>query len=529
MGKKITQMTLAAGMLSSTLVLNSGIYAFAEPSNNLEQSEIKNNNTTNTNTNDENKMVETDSGFMTQSEAEKAHDINSNSTSDGNNSNDNSNESINNGTEEGNSVSTNTTQTEGQTDTSNTDNQNLTNEESQDTTMGGKFVNTKDMDPNAPDVVAQYAVSIDAESGEILYQKNANVQAYPASITKIMTAMLLMENATPKDKIEMTKVCVQKERSGSQAFHDEGEILSRDTALYAMLVTSANDIACSIGEHISGSEEEFGKLMTERAKKAGAVNTVFHNASGLNDTEHLTTAYDMAMITREAIKHKEVLKAMGTKQFKEVSNLKETDLKNESKIHDDPNALGGKTGFTSDAGNTLVKVVELDGKRIISVVMKTNKSNEYTDSDKISKYAATKINKKKVYSKDKFSKKVTFLGEKVKVGLDDDVYVNEVNGKSSKYTYKIDLDDSKEDVIRKDGLEKGDVIGKIEILRNGEKIKVVNAVSESSIAFDNDSSKNGGIPFNAKVILAILIPIFGYAGFVVYYNRKMMLNRRKRK
>ncbi len=128
---------------------------------------------------------------------------------------------------------------------------------------------------NPPEIAAEHGVSIEAQSGDVLFDKGAHEKAFPASITKIMTALLLSENIKEDETITISDKCVNEVRSNSQILFKAGEKMSRDTALFTMMTISANDIACAIGEHISGNAEDFGALMTKRAKELGANDTQF--------------------------------------------------------------------------------------------------------------------------------------------------------------------------------------------------------------------------------------------------------------
>ncbi|PDZ93985.1 D-alanyl-D-alanine carboxypeptidase, partial [Bacillus cereus] len=131
-----------------------------------------------------------------------------------------------------------------------------------------------------PNIIGNHGVSLDAQSGDVLFDKTSHQKAYPASVTKVMTALMLDENIKENETITLSKTCVNQVRSNSQIAFKEGEKLSRDTALFTMMTISANDIACAIGEHIAGSQEAFGAMMTKRAEELGALDTHFKNANG---------------------------------------------------------------------------------------------------------------------------------------------------------------------------------------------------------------------------------------------------------
>lgn len=216
----------------------------------------------------------------------------------------------------------------------------------------------------APDIVAESAVVMDAGTGTVLYGKEASTKRYPASITKVMTALLAVENCNMSDIITYSNAAVNGIEAGSStAGINVGAKLTVEDSLYALMLVSANEAAAAIAEHISGSTTEFAKLMTKRAKELGCKNTQFKNPHGLPDEEHYTTAYDMGLILKEAMKHPEFRKIAGTISYtlKKSDSLTDTlELWNHAKILRQNSdyyyeyAKGAKTGFTQVALNTLV-------------------------------------------------------------------------------------------------------------------------------------------------------------------------------
>lgn len=379
---------------------------------------------------------------------------------------------------------------------------------------------------NKPGIVGEYAVSIDASTGTILYDKNARELAYPASITKVMTALLLMENTNENDVITMSEYCTGLERSGSQAFHTAGEKMDRNTALFSIIVTSANDVSCAIGEHISGSESAFGELMSAKAKDIGAESSTFYTASGLHHPAHQTTAYDMALITREAIKNEIILEAMGTKKIVEKTSMQTKEITNPSKILNNETAIGGKTGFTNAARNTLITINEVDGKRVINVVMRSNLNNIYNDIKSISDFGMNQLEKEMVVDKTKWSKSLTFLGKQVIVGAEKNTYMTKVSGEQSQYDLRFKQTKKIDDTyLYLNGIKEGEKIGEIEIVKEDEVVDKVNALAKETVYFEKD--KVTLIPFWVKFLTAFLLPVFGYIGLIVLYNRKKINKTKK--
>lgn len=382
----------------------------------------------------------------------------------------------------------------------------------------------------APEIVGNHAITIDAYSKDVLYEKNANEKALPASVTKVMTALLLMENIKEDESITISEKCINMDRSNSQILFKAGEQLARNEALFTMMTISANDIACAIGEHISGSEESFAKKMTERAKELGAVETKFQNASGLHHEEHYTTAHDLALIGVEAIKHESILKAMGTKEYSVTTNL-QTDKRivNPSKIHDDPDALGGKTGYTNQARNTLMKIDEKDGIRVLNVILgnnnRINKYNIYEDIKKISDYGISKLEKELVVDKTKWTKNLTILEKSVLVKPEKSLYLTKKKSDTSSYKLDFVPVELDKDLLYSEGITKSQKLGEIKVLKGNEVIDTIDALADSDAVFEKP--KKVIIPFWIKVLLSVLIPIGAYAGFVIVHNYKYF-NHKKR-
>ena len=166
-----------------------------------------------------------------------------------------------------------------------------------------------------PDIPAPSAILIDAATGTVLYEKNANERLRPASVTKVMTLLLVME-ALDSGKIGWDDMVVTSDtaaaKGGSQVYLEPGEQMSMDEMLKSVVVSSANDCATALAEHVSGSETAFVELMNRRAQELGLTDTHFVNCTGLDDAEeaqeHLTTAHDIAVISRELLKHEAIKK-----------------------------------------------------------------------------------------------------------------------------------------------------------------------------------------------------------------------------
>lgn len=252
--------------------------------------------------------------------------------------------------------------------------------------------------PETPNIElnSKAAVLIDATTGAILFEKNANEKMYPASITKILTGYLAAQNGNLEDTITVSQKAVDTMgEGGSNIGLVPGEKITLEDGLYGVMLESANEVCGAIAEHISGSIEEFVNLMNKTAQEVGAKNTHFANPHGFHNDNHYTTAYDMALITKLALTNSDFELIWGTPSHK----IPETNLNVERYLnHKDkmlrssseffyPDILGGKTGFTDEAGNTLVSYAERDNAKIIAVVLKADDRNQsYNDTTKLLDY-----------------------------------------------------------------------------------------------------------------------------------------------
>ena len=223
-----------------------------------------------------------------------------------------------------------------------------------------------------PPLSAGAACLMDASTGQILYEKNMDAQLPPASITKIMTVLLGVENGNWDDVVTMTDASVfSVPRSASHLALTPGEQLTLEQALMGAMLPSANDAANGVAETIGGTIENFVEMMNARAAELGARNTHFVNANGLDDPAHLTTARDMALITRAALQNSEFVRVFSTAEYVIPATNKQAEARNigaSNKMIFDftkyyyPGIIGGKSGYTTEAGHTLVSAAERDGR-----------------------------------------------------------------------------------------------------------------------------------------------------------------------
>lgn len=366
-------------------------------------------------------------------------------------------------------------------------------------------------------IVGEAAILIDADTGQILFQKNPHKKLYPASTTKIMTGILAIEEGNLDDIVTIDEE-VLKNLDGSHIALEPGEQISLKDLLYAALIESANDAAIAIGKHISGSYEKFISLMNEKAKEYGALNTNFTNPNGLPDENHLTTAYDLAMIAKHAMENetfRNIVKSytytiQPTNKKTEARYLKSANrlLYSNNKIEVDgkvvpikyQGANGIKTGYTYAAQQCLVSSASRGELNLICVVLKSTGTNIYSDTHKLLNYGFNDFKRANLAFKNEFIDNFS-----VKDG--DIPYVTGIIDKDLKMSIPVD---KKNEIERKvttqenlqAPIEKGQVIGSIEFYLSGEKIGTANIVSTMDI---NKKSPTLKFLFNKWIILLVIL------------------------
>lgn len=244
-------------------------------------------------------------------------------------------------------------------------------------------------------LASQAAVLMDADTGVVLYEKNMNEQLYPASITKLMTALLAMEALEPEQVLTVSQTAVNAvPRTSSHIGLLAGERLTVDQALYAIGMESANDAANVLAEAVSGSLEAFAEKMNEKARELGALNTHFTNANGLPDSGHVTTAYDMALITAAALKQEGLATYFSTVNY----TLSATNLSSARSFANKDRLLPGgqyyydgvllaKTGWTSSAQGTFAAAVRKGQTTLVAITLKSPLlEDKYKDTHKLLDY-----------------------------------------------------------------------------------------------------------------------------------------------
>lgn len=244
---------------------------------------------------------------------------------------------------------------------------------------------------------SEAGIVMDLDSGAVLFAQNIHVQEYPASITKLLTALVVVENASMDEQVTFSHDAVYNVESGSgnKLQLEEGDVLSVKDCLYVMLLQSSNQAANALAEHVGGSRETFADMMNEKAASLGCRESHFVNPSGLNDPEQLTSAYDMAQIGAAVFGNPTLLEICSTTSATLPPTINNPNGRTYSMEHklvvtgdssDEnyyPSAVAGKTGYTSLAGQTLVTYAEQDGRRQVAVTLKSTQRTHYSDTKTI--------------------------------------------------------------------------------------------------------------------------------------------------
>ena len=357
-------------------------------------------------------------------------------------------------------------------------------------TADPSVVVTNDIDgwPQASDISSTAAIVMETSTNTVLYSKNADQPLYPASAVKIMTCLIALENSSLDDTVTFSHDAVYNIEPGSAHIAIlEGETLTLEQVLRAIILRSANEASNGVAEYVDGSVEAFAKHMTERAKELGCTNTNFVNANGLFDENHYTTAHDMALIARELLKHEEYRSMMSETDYEIPPTNLQTETRylhgqhqmlNPNSIYYYKDAIGGKTGYTVEAGNTLVTYAERDGLTLIAVVMKCNGAEHYTDTAALFDYgfANYKIEEMKIDNskiKSVRVKKGEIKKIKPKYSSNQKVLLPK---NSNKITYKYKF---KKEV--KAPIKAGDTLGEVEVYSSNNKISTIPLKSDKNV------------------------------------------------
>ena len=328
---------------------------------------------------------------------------------------------------------------------------------------------------NSPSVSARAAALYEPETRSFIYKKNANARLGMASTTKIMSALIALENIDLDELIEVDERAVGID--GSSIYLERGEIMSAEDLIYALMLSSANDAAEALAYEICGSVEGFCDMMNERAAELGLCDTHFSNPHGLDAKDHYTTAHDLALLTAEALKNPKFKEITSTKSREITSNIKTRVLNNHNKLlkrYD--GCIGVKTGYTQMTGRSLVSAAERDGLCLIGVTL--DAPNDWSDHTKMLDFGFNTVHALELIGESEFNYSLPIID-----GNRDSIAVQ--NKDALKYIYTSNTPDITKEIrlvrFATAPIKEGDVVGGIVFKYNGKIIAHTDIIATESV------------------------------------------------
>jgi len=335
----------------------------------------------------------------------------------------------------------------------------------------------------SPEITAESAIVVEAGTGRVVYEKNADAKRYPASLTKMMTAILAKENLASNDVITISEAAAYVESSTLGLM--PGDKISAKELITGMLLASDNGAALALAEAVDGDEALFADRMNEKALEFGMLSTHFVTPNGLHDDEHYSTARDMAKLARELAKDKFLTKVTGTKKqnIKWLSPKgKNIDAMNTNELLEMyPYAVGMKTGYTSLAGGCLAAKAKKNGVTLIAIILKSADYNSrFSEAKELLEYSFKRVSMVEGLAKERVNETVYVAGGvkyKLRATLSEDIYYPLIDGESAeKYSLKLNLPK-----IIEAPIEKGDEIGSMDVYYGDEMVESVPIVARDEV------------------------------------------------
>lgn len=333
------------------------------------------------------------------------------------------------------------------------------------------------------EVKAPSAVLMEAQTGKLLYEKNSHEKRPCASITKVMTLLLVME-ALDSGKIKLTDTVTASDHAASMGGSDiwlkPGESMSVDDMLKATVIASANDAAVALAEFVAGSEEGFLQQMNQKANELGMKETTFKNCNGLDEDDHVTSAYDVAVMSRELIKHKKIFDY--TKTWIDYLRDGKTQLVNTNKLLKTYNGITGlKTGTTGKAGSCITATAQRDGVQLIAVVLgSSSTADRFSTAKTLLDYgfANWSVTTPSLPQEALVPVKVqNGMADMVETTATEDGSILIPKGKGKDIQYKVTLQENITAPVTK-----GQIVGKITYTLDGEVVREYNICAKSDVA-----------------------------------------------
>ena len=391
--------------------------------------------------------------------------------------------------------------------------------------------------PQMSEIEARSAIVMDADTGAILYSKLMDEKRYPASITKIMTCLLALENSSMDDIVTFTEEGIKEAYAGSSnCVPVLGEEFTMEQALNIMMLKSANDMATQIGVQIGGSVEGFTQMMNDRAAQLGCTGTHFNNSNGLPDENHYSTAHDFALIMQECIKNEDFRRITSTA----VVTIPPTNKTSTERIYQNhcalvvPNdsryyeyCIGGKTGYTDSAWRTLVSAAEKDGRRLVCVTMKCATKQDFPDTVALFEYGFNNFSVQEVNRTVDGYKETGRVTLPVNATIDNTWSKDDGNGKLT-YYYEEQVvgygERTKESIFSgKDDKKDNGTTDTVE----GQDVSAQGEASDSPVTEETKRS-GSGLLIIISILLVLLIIIFAIHMRIQREKRRLRKRKRRR-
>ncbi len=374
--------------------------------------------------------------------------------------------------------------------------------------------------PSPPKIDASCAILEDADTGQVLYAKNPGVPRPPASCTKIMTAILLLEHTQPDDIIVASKNAA--DTGGSSMYLQPGERITAHDLLYGILMLSANDGCVAAAEHIAGSVANFVKMMNEKAAAIGCTNTHFSNCNGLSNVDHYTTAADLALMARYAFQIPEFDEVIQTKYYRIHRSINQQNvfLRNiDHFLWDYPGAIGVKTGFTDAAGWCFVGSATRKGWRLVSVLL--NCPNIYHETAELDNWAYNNFKRVLAAKAGAVVGQATVIGGKrrmVSLRLAQPVYVVVPKNSNERISLQVEPDTLKAPVAI------GEPAGRVIVQLNGKPVVNEPLTASAAVAKSGSYVAASVSPYALLVLILFGFGILRYGSSIT----KIVGRRRNR-
>lgn len=390
--------------------------------------------------------------------------------------------------------------------------------------------------PVGPNIYSESGIVMDMDSGAILYAKKIDDQHYPASITKILTALVALENSQLTDRVKFTQNCIDfLEYGDAHIGMKVGEEISMEDALYGMLLASANEVSYAIANSVNGGYDNFINMMNEKVTELGGTNSHFVNANGLHNDEHYTSAHDMALIGSAVFKYEEFRKITGTRQY----TIGPTALTSESRTFQQNHKMlfqgnrnyyeycvGGKTGYTDQALTTLVTFATKDDKNLVAVTLRVHGGgqNAYVDTRAMLDYAFDNFSKVPVTKECVTEDDVESVEESSYVMLPSGVTLDKLDVALQK---PVELGDKKGYLTY---FYEGQEVGKVPVMVTEKCYNKIHGIEGKNLKKETPKSEKG-IPIVVKIVLitaVVIILLVTILISVLTHKRKKRIEQRKR-